>query len=504
MNIFFVPLDERPCNWKYIKMMTHKHNHVKVEMVDQAVLGMQKKHADQDALNQCIKSRVNYVDALVLSLDTFFYGGLIPSRIHSLSREVINKQIDRLCSYKLKNPKLKIYASICIMRSPTYNSSAEEPDYYAVYGRALHRKAYLQDKASRDVLNESEQCELDAISIPSEILKEYEGRRIFNQSVNEEVLQLVKEGIIDFLVIPQDDAAPYGYTALTQRVITSKIAALELENDVNIYPGADEVGSTLVTRAYVDYYAMRPKIYAFYASTLGPAIIPLYEDRPMLETLKYHVRACGASLVQRAEEADFILAINAPGKVMQRAKEQHHNLDVSYTSYRNLNDFVLRIKSYLEDGYPLAVCDSAFGNGGDVSLIKRLDASHLLDTLLSYAGWNTNANTLGTVLADAILHFDQSVSDKKHLLHRYLEDVVYQSIVRQEVLAEVLPALGCEDYHLEKKMSQVCCAVQERLEKVYRTLHLSEKYNVQLTSVSLPWKRLFEVDFEFNMQEKVV
>lgn len=66
-------------------------------------------------------------------------------------------------------------------------------------------------------------------------------------------------------------------------------------------------------------------------------------------------------------------------------------------------DFAYTIQEYIEQGYHVALCDSAFSNGGDIQLIEYLDELNLLDKLISYAGWNTNCNTLGTTLAQACL-----------------------------------------------------------------------------------------------------
>lgn len=105
------------------------------------------------------------------------------------------------------------------MRTPKYNSSDEEPDYYEVYGERIFRFGWLSDKANRENLMESEQQELEALQkeLPQEVISDYETRRHFNVNANLTNIQLVKEGIIDFLSIPQDDSAPYGYTAIDQK-----------------------------------------------------------------------------------------------------------------------------------------------------------------------------------------------------------------------------------------------------------------------------------------------
>lgn len=500
MKVTFLPLDERPCNSKYIQMMTASTPELELDCCPMEIMGTQKRTADRQKVNSFINSSVKDADALVLSMDTFLYGGLIPSRIHNLGKETILEQFKFLCNLKQKYPNLKIYASICLMRSPQYNSSAEEPDYYAQYGRRIHRRAYLQDKKHRESLNETEQNELEQIDIPTEIVADYEGRRDFNEVANMAALQLVKDDVIDFMVIPQDDSTPFGYTALAQKRIFNKIEELNLESKVNIYPGADEVGNTLVTRAYVDHFDKTPKIYPFYASTYGPFIVPLYEDRPMKETLKYHVRACGAELVETPEKANFILAINSPGKIMQRAKEQLTNLDNTYVSYRNLNDFIAKIDSFITEGFQVSICDSAFGNGGDLSLIKRLDDKGLLGKIHAYAGWNTDANTLGTVLADSIINLENKQQDHRHLQYRLLEDVFYQAVVRQDALDKKLPELGYEDYDFDPVMEQVCDYIQADLLKQYQALNFATEYPVKIRQVSLPWHRLFEVDLEVKTQ----
>jgi hypothetical protein len=500
MRISLLPLDERPCNWKYVQMMTQNTDQLHLTTFPIKEMGKQKHSADLTQVNAFIQKAAQNSDALVIALDTLIYGGLIPSRIHHLSQQTVDSQLQVLRDVKKEHSALKIYAAITLMRSPQYNSAAEEPDYYAVYGYQLFRKAYLEDKKERAVLSNDEQTELNNIIIPDTVVDDYEDRRQFNEQVNLAVLQFVQQGIIDFLVIPQDDSAPFGYTAVAQRRISKEVERLNLEDRVNIYPGADEVGSTLTVRAFVDHMHVTPKIFAFYASTLGPSIIPLYEDRPMFETLKAHVRASGAQLVEGSPQADFVLAINSPGKVMQRAKDQKDNLDITYSSFRDLNDFVLRIKSYIDEGKLVAVCDTAFGNGGDISLLKRLDEHELLDKLLAYAGWNTNANSMGTVLADAIFNYQNGKPVMSHLVYRYIEDTLYQSQVRQDILNKVLPALGVDDYHLGAALPEVTKKIQQRLMNLYQQWSLASKLSVTIENVTLPWHRLFEVNFDLTIE----
>ena len=91
------------------------------------------------------------------------YGGLLSSRLHHLTEDILEEHLDVLQELKTLNPHLKIYAFQCIMRCPQYNSSEEEPDYYEDYGYALFKKKYLEDKEERETLTSEEEIEKNRV-----------------------------------------------------------------------------------------------------------------------------------------------------------------------------------------------------------------------------------------------------------------------------------------------------------------------------------------------------
>ncbi len=402
MKILYVPLDERPCNYKYPSLNVAGVKNISLIVPPKKLLGQKKKAAELTSLWNFVEAEIDSCDYAVLSLDMLLYGGLIPSRIHGNQQEIVDSCFDKISHLKEKNPNLKIFASQCIMRSPRYNSSDEEPDYYETYGKDLHRRAFLADKEKRETLSTKEKEEQEAIQIPNEVVADYETRRNFNLNYNMKALALIKEQKIDFLVIPQDDSAEFGYTAKDQNKVRQAMEELNVEKKVRIYPGADEVGQTLVTRAYLDYKGCSPKIYTFYSSTLGPQIIPDFEDRPLRESLKSHIEACGLTWTDNSQEARYILAYNTPGKVMVSASQQNKS-DATYHTYRNLLTFTLEIQEYLKEEKYVGICDSAYSNGGDLKLLKYLKMYDLLEDIYAYAGWNTNCNSLGTALSALVL-----------------------------------------------------------------------------------------------------
>jgi len=500
MKIVYIPLDERPCNTIYPIETAESAQNVEVLSPSPEILGKKKRAGDVRKIREFLLEKVKEADAIVLSTEMLVYGGLVPSRLHHLDDEAIEEYHSVISQLKEEDPDVKVYVSNLIMRTPRYSSDDEEPDYYGIYGEQIFNYGWLKDKHLRNNLDRDEEESLGELeeSIPEEIIKDYETRRAFNVRVNKLNIKLLDEGKIDFLVIPQDDAAEYGYTALDQQQVFKELNARKLQN-VMIYPGADEVGFTLLARAYQEFNHLKIKVYPFYSSTFGKEIIPNYEDRPIHETMKAHVMASGCELVYSSDEADMILAYNTPGKVMQEAWDQFTEQDVTYSTYRHLPTFINGIKNFIEKDYPVVIADSAYSNGGDSELIQLLNDYQLFDKLASYKGWNTNGNTLGSTLSAGVFSYKNKDSKKvlQNLMLHFYEDFIYQSIVRMEVTNHQLPALDLNYFDLKDKKEEVANIVKEKMlnqAKDYLTSTSAlENYDIE---IDFPWNRMFEVSVE--------
>lgn len=498
MKIIFVPMDERPCNAKFPGMISAHTAGVTLIQPGQEILGDKKQPAQIDRVWDFLFDHAGEAEFAVISLDMLYYGGLIPSRLHHHRIEELTPYYQKVIELHQQFPKLKILAFESIMRSPNHDTSEEEPDYYADFGLALHRRAFLNDKRERVGLDRQETAELASYTIPNEYIEDYEGRRAINLALNLKTLGLLKDHVIDFLVFPQDDATPYGYTAIAQKQVLKAIDEADLEQSVRIYPGSDEVGCSLVTRAYVQATGAKIQVYPFFASTLGPQIIPRYEDRPMNESLKSHIEVCGLRWTDDVEAADCVLAVNAPGQAMIESYNQKDR-DVTYSSFRNLIHFTSMIERYLDQGKQVAICDSAYSNGGDLELMKYLEERKLIDRICSYAGWNTNCNTLGTTLAGMAFNYALPAEVRRgQLYYRLIEDVFYQANIRQVVIADYLPQHGLSYFVLKDQVEAVAAEIQKLLnEEIQRHPFMAEKgYTVK--KVTLPWRRMFELNFDLK------
>ena len=203
-TIIYIPLDERPVNRIFPQILAEATPGIVLRTPPAELLGTKKRPANLGALWEWLEKELPGADKLLCSLDMLFYGGIAPSRIHQLSREEAESQLERLEQLKVRSPNIEVFAFSLIMRVPANNSSDEEPDYYRHYGQLIFRWGWLRDQLSRGQGGSKEREELTEVmaAIPAEVQCDYLQRRELNHFVNSEAIKLVERDIIDFLVIP--------------------------------------------------------------------------------------------------------------------------------------------------------------------------------------------------------------------------------------------------------------------------------------------------------------
>jgi len=514
-SIIYLPLDERPCNLQYPTQLAHLAG-LPLKVPPLNLLGDKKKPADCQGLNAWLTDQTDASDKLIVSIDMLVYGGIVPSRLHHLTKEECSARLNVLRELKEQHPGLSIYAFNLIMRTPSYNSDDEEPAYYNDHGIHIYRYSWLSDKREREQLTPEDQAEWESLQsvIPAEVLEEHLHRRSVNAYVNECGVRLVDEGILDVLVIPLDDNAEYGFTAAEQRKVLFLADELNVLDRVHIYPGADEIGCTLMARVFCETHQYRPELFLRYSSTRGPAIIPCLEDRSLHESIKSHVTAAGAVIGDSSSEADFVLMVNSPAAGQYDVADSSGPLrdrHRSYFSEVNLREFASVLDHYAAKGKMVALADVSTLNGSDQSLMRLLSKKGLLPRLAAYAGWNTSGNTLGTVIAHAIIesyYFQRPELDnaerrrrsREFLLERLVEDWGYQAIVRRNVLEQHLSELGANYFDVSMAYDQVVDLVETKLTAFIHTyLQDFGPERIALRNVRMPWRRMFEVGLQIEI-----
>ena len=491
-NILYIPLDERPCNYNFPAYLS-KETEFELFIPPKDLLGLKKVPAEVDKLWLWIFENISDCSAVIFSVDMLLYGGIVPSRLHTLTIDECKKNLNNISKLKLINKNVKLFAFNLIMRCPKYSSSDEEPEYYEEYGENIFSKKYIEHKISLDIASEDEIKKNSNIKIPINILKDFENRREINRKVNIEILKFAANNTIDFLIIPQDDSSPFGYTALDQQLLRDQIRCMGMQSKALMYPGADEAGCTLLARCINEFKKLKPKIKLTFSSSKAPLLIPLYEDRSLIESIKYQVLAAGGLLTDNSE-FDIELFVNAPGSDMQEAFNQPA-LNKGYEVERNLVEFTEQIsESIKSNNHSTAIADVAYANGGDIELFDLLKQKNILFKLAGYAGWNTSSNTLGTVLANSMIYniYKNEKSHLDFLALRYIEDIGYCSIFRKDITNNILPKYEYNYFKIDGKNGEISKIVKNKLQA------FAEKIDsrIKITNCYMPWNRMFEVGLE--------
>lgn len=489
MKIVYIPLDERPCNYAFASQIA-QGTPVQLAVPEMGMLGSKKIPADTAAILDFLKAECLDADACVLSLDMLLYGGIVPSRLHQLSEGELAQRLEIVRELKRQNPKLKIFAFALIMRCPAYSSADEEPDYYEICGREIFLTGQTKHKQALGVISEEEaQGLLRAYREKTQgYLTDFEARRRVNRGILERILTEYRD-CFETLVIPQDDSSAYGYTTMDREYL-KQVAAESGLGEVPMYPGADEVGMSLLARATCALLEREPNVKLVFAHEDAPQMVPLYEDRPVGQTIPVLLRTSGCRITTDAD-ADITLYLNYPAKepveVWQEPSEGY--------AMRDLTGFCDQIASDVRAGKLAAVADGAYCNGGDAELVQMLSQRIALTDLAAYAGWNTSSNTLGTVACQAVFAwlFGKSKQLALFTAQRLYEDVGYCGHVRREVTAMIEP-MGFGYFNAGETDGEVARLVRQQL-KIHMERLLPEiaaKY--QIDRCCLPWKRMFEVD----------
>lgn len=547
-KIVVLPLDDRPVNYDYPRLLAAIAG-VEVELPPREWLGNPWRNSQHEKLIGWLRQAAPEADALIIAADTLAYGGLIPSRQISDPLEASTKRLEILAQFKTAKPDCPIYASSVIQRVSRDNSSEEERPYWSEYGSRIFRLSYLEHKSGLDEASEAEVAERDRLKkeIPTEIYNDYLNIRTRNHQVNLYMLELVKNGIVDYLLLPQDDTADYGWNISEARIIQRLIRLNELTQRSITYPGADEIGCLLLARCICTQSGFAPRVFPRFSSSSSAALITEYEDRPMLELIKAHLAPLNGTLTEDTQEANLILFVNAPAiqqgagelqwaaqfskeeliqKVPETLRQYIEELYCDWnfqatrremqTPRRSPEEFCRAVVDAVSREKNVAVADVAFVNGSDLILGQQLLQHPEIARLAAYGGWNTAGNTLGTVLAQAVIYIvaqhngltpKQKQAHLEFLLLRFLDDYCYQAVERSLCMMEDLPAHGLlpteerlpEDaaHNIEKQVAARLEKQNRLLEQVFQQSGLVR--SVRISNVYLPWRRLFEIGLNIKV-----
>ena len=444
MKIGFLPIDNRPVCYTLPEQIAKIDKSIELFLPDRSLLGDLTKYADVDGIFEWLKN-LPKLDALVISLDTAAYGGLISSRRCSDSFEEIREKIEKLKKF-LKEKNAKIYAFSSIMRISNNNINEEEKEYWNLWGKKIFEYSFNSCKNNGENPPQTD--------IPQKILTDYLNTRKRNFEINKIYLEWQKEGLFDTLVFSKDDCAEFGFNVRE---------AQELENLGGfVKTGADEIPLTLLARAIQG----KIKIAPIFTEASQKNLISNYEDVSIEKSVTGQIELAGCE-VSELQNADMLLYVN---------NFKNHQGEIVMKRPTEPFSDVWNIPQK-----PYMIADVRFANGADNSFVNKLFEKGFDENFYGYSAWNTSANSLGSLICGAKVKFlAKKYNDKefkKLEIVRFLDDWAYQANVRQTLSKPDTTELITKMKPFEKEVAKV----------------LKTEFEVKY---SFPWKRLFEVEVE--------
>lgn len=405
-----IPLDSRPATFTLPAAIASLLG-PEARSVPAELLGTAKRGADNARLWQWLDEQPAQ-GPLVVALDTLAYGGLVQSRTSPLSAE---EALTRLTPLRERARQQPIYAFITLPRSPDATNRAR------------------------------------------------------NLAVARQMMRWAAEGIFQELHITWDDALPTSPAPQEGAQLAAEAPA-----NVRVYPGVDEVLSSLVARALAPQPAA---LRVEYSQPETAQQVIKYEGIALTQSVRLHAQAAGYELREGgAQRAPLTLYVYNGGDSRKAA---------------------LRISALLREaqryGGQVAVADVAAVNTGNRKLWADLMTLRRVPNLAALSAWGTPGNNIGTALAHAklVLSGADPLKQDALLAREYANDVLYSGQLRAQ-LRQAVP---------EAQLSQQGGAARadaalRQLSAPLFPFRVGEVYG--LGSATLPWQRSFE--WQFSLQ----
>jgi hypothetical protein len=506
VKIALIPLDERPVNTRYPQMLARIAG-AEVLLPPKDIRGEGRQPAQLDLVGDWLKNTAPQCTGVVASTEFLAYGNLINSRI---SEESAAECLPRLAILDTLGKTQSVYAFSLITRVSNADDCVEEPLYWKQYGTRFYQLSQNLHKREKGeevgAVISGLQAELPAIET-----LDWLQRRLRNHTINLALLDLVSRDRLDLLLLTSDDTSPYGMPSREKAWLEGwgQMLGAHVTEKILIHPGADEVGSALVTRMLCEKHGKTPRICPLYAVAGGEEIVAPYEDRAVKLTVAGQINACGGVVTDDPNTADILLAVFPPSPRRTEwresfAAEERQDREAHYRA------FLTQIAAYNK---PIAIGDVTYPNGSDpvvIDLLLSADCSISTPDLYAYGAWNTAGNTLGTTVAQAVCywlghdHPESAIAQKIYLTHRFLEDWGYQHLVRREARAKNTEKFGTHDPIPESPDSDgqvafTCQNIEAGLSACLTRLQASGigvGLHIVPNSTRLPWRRTFEADFD--------
>ena len=399
-----------------------------------------------------------------------------------------------LRAIRANRPKAWIGAFGTIMRlAPTGAPAAT--GYFAAYPiwSYIQQYANLHDPP---LPSEAAAAQALRVKIGEPTLQAYLATRARDLAVDRHLLQLAADGTIDRLALGQDDAGPVGLHVREVTLLQAEVRAAGIAERVAIEPGADELGMAFVAGALARRAHWMPHVGVRYSTPEGAEVSDPLEFAPISNAIDGLIGLCGG--VHDDQTPDLELYVRVPATTLDEDAV-----------------FAAAMDRDIVSGHAVALADLSYLKSyqDQAAFAQRILQSGLAARLDAYASWNTNANTIGTALSEAIAagagrraHTYDALAHREFTFVRFLDDYAFHDEVRGGLNA-LLDAQGIHDHTLLTPDVEAPIAQRNRafLWNQAETILglLDPGYHIAAIRIVLPWDRTFETQIEVGIAPNV-
>ncbi len=496
-TIVFVPMDDRPVTLQ-LPVLLGRIAGRSVVTPPRQTLGHYLQSGSPDAIIAWLNAHAppNASD-LVLSTDMLEYGGLLPSRTPEASYATAAMRTREFALLRAEYPRAWIAAFGTVMRlAPTGIPAIGPGSTYFASGATWQ---YLWEYANlHDPLLPSEEARAAQLrTLAGPAFDDYIADRSRDLAIDRFLVQLAAPGgPIDRLVLGQDDAGPVGIDVPDRETLESDVARLGAQERVSIEPGADELGMALVAHALARGANWQPRIAVRYSAPDGASAQDPLEYGPISVAIGHLIVLCGG--IEDEVNPQIVLFVRVPG-----------------TNAAHDDAFIAAMQSEEGAGRSVALADLTYLEGGgdpgyavQGAFAQRILADGVATHLDAYASWNTNANTVGTALAEAVAAgagrrtgtYDD-LAHREFTFMRFVDDYAYHVDVRPLLNAQ-LTARGV-DHMILLPPDDAAVASENRAllwngaQSILAQLY--PNYHIAAMQITLPWDRTFETQIDVGI-----
>ncbi|MBC5799276.1 MAG: DUF4127 family protein [Candidatus Eremiobacteraeota bacterium] len=493
-TIAFVPLDDRPVTYQ-LPIMLGAIAGQPVLSPPRDMLGNYLHPGDGEAILGWLRSnQTTDASAVVASSDMLAYGGLVAARVPGPSAADAFVRLRALGRLRAERaiPFVGVFGTIMRLAPTGVPALGPAATYYATGQTVDDIQAYanLPDPP----LTEGDRAR--AARLRADIgpaLDVYLATRARDLAVDEWALQMAADGGYDRIVLGQDDAGPVGLHLKDVTALKATVQRFGLGSRASIEPGADELGMVMLARVFARNVAWTPTVAVTYSRPDGGTTIDRLEYVPIDTTIGRIIDACGAKRVPQS--ADIALYVRVPD-----------------TGDEDERAFEGRLADDVAQGRSVAVADLSFLQGdvgpAQQELTQALIARGIAGNIDAFASWNTDANTIGTALPEAIAagagrragRYDPR-AHAQFMLDRYADDYAFHQFVRPQLNA-ALRAHGIDTTLLLPEIAaQTSDDDRAALWRhAVALLHdIYPQYADAGLTITLPWDRTFETQIDVRL-----